>query len=143
MNKYKIGQKIWHVEIKKYKNEPSKYSVNQNGIFIEEMSILGVSKYKICLNNSWFTTLDNEDREGYRKDRKYNKYIDDISVNVRTRDSILGGGVFADVYSTKKPTKNLSEKMYGAISAEIKKEFGFLANGDDIWKMIKNYEIKI
>ncbi len=63
--KYSVNQPIWHVEIKKYRELP-KYSYQKDGIKIEDLEILGISKYKVVLNDDWFTTVDNDDRENYR-----------------------------------------------------------------------------
>ena len=71
MSKYKVKQKVWKITISKYKEDHSKYSVFQDGIQVQELQIIGISPYKIVLNNDFFTVLDNDDREGYRKDKKY------------------------------------------------------------------------
>lgn len=128
MKNYKIGQKVWKIEINKLQNEPAPYSSIKNGVFIEETSILGMSKYKIVLNNEWFTTLDNDNIEGYRKDRKYNIYLDDTSVNIRTNSAFLPSGVFITLYSLKEPNKKILDKMIAQASVEIKKEYAFLGN---------------
>ena len=128
MSKYKAKQKVWKVIIAKYKNEQSKYSVHKDGINIEEQQILGISPYKIVLSNDWFTTLDNDDREGYRKDKKYYTYLDEISVSIRT-SGFLEPGVVATLYSTKSPDKKLLNKMVRETEKEINKEYGFLFGG--------------
>jgi len=141
MQKYSIGQKVWCIQIKKYKEENKRsYSTNVSGVFIEELEIIGVSPYKVCLNNDWFTTLDNDDREGYKKEKhRCYHYFDAISVDIRTNNHILSDGVFATLYSTEKPSGKLLKKMYGQISNKIDKDYGFLFSGvkDEIWYLIK------
>lgn len=138
--KYTVDQKIWQIEINKHSTLPSKYSVRQDGVKIKELKILGISPYKIVLNNDWFTTVDNDDREGYRKDFRYNSYLDEISVNIRTNDSLLGDGVFIKLYSTKEPNNRILKKMVAKASTEINKKYGFLFGGivDELYSMVEN-----
>lgn len=140
--KYTINQPIWHIEIKKYKDIPSYYSYKKDGIEIENLEILGVSKYKVVLNDDWFTTVDNDDKEKYRKDRSIYRYIDDINVRISTNNSILGDGVFISLYSTKEPTKKLLNKMVAQASIEIDKNYGFLYRGavNEIQNIVDSYE---
>jgi hypothetical protein len=139
--KYAVNQPIWHVEIGKYKELP-KYSCQKDGIKIENLEILGVSKYKVALNDDWFTTVDNDDRENYRKDRSVYRYIDDINVRINTNNSLLGDGIFISLYSSKKPTKKLLNKMVVQASLEIDKNYGFLYKGavSEIQNIVDNYE---
>jgi hypothetical protein len=141
MEKYKVGQKIWTIEINKFQIEPSEWSNRQNGVSVENLEILGVSKYKIVLNDDWFTTLDNDDRENYKKE-KYNSYFDDITVSIRTGGSIFGDGVFIKLYSTKEPDEKLLNKMVAKAANKIEKEYGFLFNGiiNELYNIINNYD---
>lgn len=138
--KYTVDQKIWQIEINKHSTLPSKYSARQDGVKIKELKILGISPYKIVLNNDWFTTVDNDDREGYRKDLKYHIYLDEILVNIRTNDSLLGDGVFITLYSTKEPNNRVLKKMVAKASTEINKKYGFLFSGivDELYSMVEN-----
>ena len=137
--KYTAGQKIWHIEINRWSEPQSRWSHRKDGITIEELEILGVSKYKLVLNNDWFTTLDNDDREGYKKDHSSYRYIDDISVNIRTSGSILGDGIFITLYSTKEPTEKILNKMVAKTSNEINKKYGWLFSGvvKELYEMVK------
>ena len=128
MSKYKVKQKVWKVTIAKYKNEQSKYSIYKDGINIEEQQILGISPYKIVLSNDFFTVLENDNREGYRKDKKYYTYLDEVSVSIRT-SGFLEPGVVTTLYSTKSPDKKLLSKMVRETEKEINKEYGFLFGG--------------
>lgn len=141
MSKYKVKQKVWKVIIAKYKNEQSKYSVHKDGINIEEQQILGISPYKIVLSNNFFTILENDDREGYRKDKKYYTYLDEVSVSIRT-SGFLEPGVVTTLYSTKSPDKKLLSKMVRETEKEINKEYGFLFGGviREFNKYVEDYE---
>lgn len=138
--KYKLDQKIWKIEINKHSKSPSKYSTRQDGISIEEYKILGISTYKIVLNDDWFTVLENDDRECYRRELKHYTYLDEASVNIRTNDNLLGDGIFITLYSTKKPSVNILNKMVSNASIEIDKRYGFLFNGvvEELYSMVKN-----
>src|SRR6478736_2290221 len=140
--KYKVDQPIWHIKINKYKEPKSWYSCREDGLNIKELKILGISPYKIVLNNAWFTTVDNDDRENYRKDRKYNSYIDEISVNIRVSSYPLEEGVFIDLYSTKPPTKKILDKMVARASVEIDNKYGFLMKSvvNELWEIVDRYE---
>lgn len=139
--KYTENQPIWHIEIKKYKDYSIYY---KDGLTVENLKVLGVSKYRVVLNDEWFTTLDNDDREGYRKDRSVYRYIDDINVRINTNCPILGEGVFISLYSTKEPTKKLLNKMVAQASSEINKNYGFLLRGavDEIQSIVDDFKIE-
>ena len=141
MSKYKVKQKVWKVTIAKYKNEQSKYSIYKDGINIEEQQILGISPYKIVLSNDFFTVLENDNREGYRKDKKYYTYLDEVSVSIRT-SGFLEPGVVTTLYSTKSPDKKLLSKMVRETEKEINKEYGFLFGGviREFNKFVEDYD---
>jgi len=131
----KINQKVWHIEIN---NSVIEKSYKPNGVVIKELKIIGISEYKICLNNDWFTALDII-RSGGKKE-KHCSYIDNISTSIRTQNSILGDGIFISLFSTKKPSQKLLEKMVGSASNTIEKEYGFLLRGakDELYELIKS-----
>jgi hypothetical protein len=138
----KVNQKIWKVEINFFSEDKSKspFRTRNEGVIITELKILGISKYKIVLDNDYFTTLDvpNGEKE------KWETYLDDIRVNIRTKEDVLGNGVFAFVYSTEKPSTTLLNKMCKEIAKQIDKEYGFLFNGvkATIQELVSNYEFK-
>lgn len=131
-----VNQPIWAIEINKAVDAKS---YRPNGITVKEYKIIGISKYKICINNDWFTTFSYT-KEGERKDRSIYSYLDDISVSIRVKNSILGDGIFITLYSTKKPTKATFKKMVAAACVRIDNEYGFLFKSakDDLWEMIEN-----
>lgn len=137
--KVEIDQTVWYIKID---NAVKENSYTKNGIKIEELKIIGISKYYICLNNDYFTTIDLE-REGVKKERSYRRYLGDVSVSIRTGDSILGDGVFISLYSTKKPTKRMLKKMIGAAANKIQSKYGFLSGGaqDLLHTMVDNYKL--
>ena len=143
--KYTAKQKVWEIKINKFSKPRSTYSIRQDGITINELEILGVSEYKVVLNNDWFTTVTNDSAEGYKKDRSYNTYLNDVSVNIRTNNHILDDGIFISLYSTIKPTDKLLNKMVAKASLEINKQYGFLFGGvvDELYDMVNSAEKEI
>ena len=143
--KYTAKQKVWEIKINKFSKPRSTYSTRQDGITINELEILGVSKYKVVLNNDWFTTITNDSVEGHKKDRSYNTYLNDISVDIRTNNHILDDGIFISLYSTIKPTDKLLNKMVAKASLEINKQYGFLFGGvvDELYDMVNSAEKEI
>ena len=138
--KLKVNQPVWHIKI----NNPIKegdYIFNKRGIVIEELKIIGISDYKICLNNDYFTCID-FCKDGEKKDRSYKKYINDVDVSIRTEKSVLGGGVFISLFSTLKPTKQTLKKMVSKASVKIDKEYGFLFNEakEELYGLVDNYK---
>lgn len=132
---YKINQPVWAIEINKA-NEAKSY--RPNGIVVEKHKIIGISKYKICIDNDWFTTFSFAE-EGERKNRSIYSYLDDVSVRIRTKNNILGDGIFISLYSTKKPTKRTFKKMIAAACVKIDEDYGFLFESakDELWDMLE------
>lgn len=118
------GQKVWKIEIN-FPTETKKYQLHKKGVYIKELEILGISQFKIVLNNDWFTTLDVK-RE--RRDT-HHTYLDDIDTTIRVKDCLFENGVFIRCYSTKKPTKRLLDKMVATACVKVEKDYGFLFNG--------------
>ena len=137
---YKLNQKIWHIEINNAVKEERDW--RPNGVNVKELKIIGISPYKVCLNNDWFTSLDYE-KDGEKKDKSYKTYLDDVSVSIRTRDNVLGDGVFVSMYSTKEPSQKILDRMVAKASNKIDKEYGFLFDGvkSKLWDMVQNYKL--
>ena len=135
-----IGQKVWHVEITKA-TEPKSY--RPNGIFVSEYEIIGISQHKICINDDWFKTFSVV-KDGRRKER-YNSYLNDINVSIRTNDNLLGNGVFANLYTTKKPTKRTVDKMIAECCVKIDKDFGWLLSSakEELYDMADSFKLNI
>lgn len=140
MKQYEVNQKVWHIEINKANEEKS---YRKNGIAINEYKIIGISKYKICINTDWFETFYII-KEGKRKE-KYERYLDDTNVDIRTNNHILDDGIFINLYSTKKPTKKIIEKMVATASLKIDKDYGFLFKGltDSLYDMVDEFKIEL
>lgn len=126
---YKIGQKIWRVQINKIIEAQS--DLYKNGITIEEFEIIGINQLNICINDLHFTSLSVE-----KSDWKSN--FDDISVSLKLKDDYFGKGVISSVYSTKKPNKALLKKIGREIDKKIKKQLGL----DELKTIIDNFNLK-
>ena len=129
----KIGQKIWKIDI----NKPVSgtiYSSQEEGVFIEELEILGINSCNLDLNDEWFTTCPL--KNGSRK--SWETYLDDISVRIYTNESFVANGVFITLHSTEKPSKKILDKMVATACAEIDKKYGFLFGGvkNEIYKIV-------
>lgn len=135
----KKNQKIWRVDINNPKN-PKRYP--EKGIEIKEHKVIGISRYKICLDDDWFTTLAHT-IEGKKKE-SYNLYLDHTVVTVRVNNHILGDGVFINLFSTTKPTRKTIQSMVAKANAKIDKEYGFLFSGakEELWSMVENYNFE-
>lgn len=133
-----IGQKVWHIEITK-STEPKSY--RQNGIFINEHEIIGISTMRICINNNYFKTFSFV-KQGERK-QSYNDYLNDTKVSIRTNDNLLGNGVFASLYTTKKPNKKTIDKMIAECCVKIDKDFGWLLSSakEELYDMADSFKI--
>lgn len=137
---YSVDQPVWKIEIKKYSGT-SKYStLDKSGVFIEDLKIIGMSRYKIVVNNDWFSTFD---LPGDRKS-SFDNYLDKTRVSVRTGAHILGDGVFIELCSSNKPTKAILKRMVAMAAIKIDKEFGFLFGGvkDELYSMVDLADIK-
>ena len=137
---YSVGQKVWEIKINKSRNTPSTWSARQDGVYIKEMSILGISPYKIVLDNDYFTTLE-VDREGRKRDLKYYTYLNQETISIITNNTMFDEGIFCTMYSTKKPDKKLLNKLVNNIGKKVYKDYGFLFGGaiEEIKTLIKNY----
>jgi hypothetical protein len=135
----KVGQKVWKISIANVRDITS---YRKSGVKIEEFEILGISIYRLCLNDPWFTTLNPTPEKGARKDRSIYTYLDDVHTSIRANNSILGDGVFISLYSTKKPTKRTLQKMVANAAVKLDKEYGFLFGGakDALYDLADNYK---
>jgi hypothetical protein len=135
-----IGDKIWKIEINK--PQERKGSIRKEGIHIKEHKVIGVNDIQACIDDLHFSKL--RKREKGERRESYHTYSNDIYVNIRTNDSLLGNGIYIYVYSSKKPTKNLLKKMVSKASVEINTKYEFLMNsvGSDLMDMVGNYELR-
>ena len=137
----KVNDPVWEIRIIKYSN-PNEYSYRDNGVLIKKHKIIGISQYKICVNTDWFETFYYKNKGERRSSCE--TYLNDVLVHIRTNNSILGDGVFATLYSTKKPTSRTLKKMMGKVSNDIDKNYGWLFSGvkDELWSMVETYDFK-
>tara|TARA_R110000851_G_scaffold279073_1_gene432284 strand:- start:213 stop:632 length:420 start_codon:yes stop_codon:yes gene_type:complete len=136
----KLGEKVWKITINKVVN--AKSDLYKNGVGIYEYEIIGVSKHKICINDDFFTTFDYTEKKGQRKD-SWRRYLNEISVKVKTKEDYFGSGIFTEIYSTKKPSKLILNKMVKQACSKIDKEYGFLLNGfkEELNYCVDSYKI--
>ena len=138
--KNKVSQKVWKIQINKVIN--AKSDLYKNGVTIEEYEIIGVSEYKICINSPHFQTFSYLKSSGQRKDI-WGDYLNEVNVSVKTKEDYFGNGIFSTMYSSKKPSKAVLNKIVKEINKKIDKEYGFLFNGfkDELQSFVNNYSI--
>lgn len=136
----KIGDKVWHIEIRK-SNEEKSYS--PNGIFINEHKIIGISKFKICIDSDWFQTFALPTELGKRKE-SYNSYLNDICIDIRTNNHLLGDGIFISMYSTSKPNNKTIDKMIAKCVLDIDRKYGWIISSakDELYGMADDFKTK-
>ena len=134
-----VGQTIWKININKVVN--AKSYLCKSGVFIDEHKIIGISRYKICINDDWFSTFSFTEK-GKRKE-SYNHYFDDTIISIRTKETYFGNGVFIKMFSTKKPTTKILIKMVAEASIKIDKEYGFLFSGvkGELYNYAESYKL--
>ena len=100
-----------------------------------------ISIHRICINDLFFSTFSYKKEKGQRRD-SYESYLNDINVNVKTKEDYFGSGVFITMYSTNKPTKRTLKKMVATASIKIDKEYGFLFNGvkDELYNLVDDFK---
>lgn len=140
--KESVGQKIYEVKINKIIN--AKSDLYKNGVSISEYKIIGISKYKICINNDHFSTFNYTSEKGERKD-KWGDYLDTANINIKTKEDYFGSGIFSTMYCSKKPTKATLNKIVKEISVKIDKEYGFLFSNFkmELSSFVDNYKIEL
>lgn len=141
MNKIKVGQSVWEISIRKVQSEGN-FSWDKSGIEIKESKVLGVSDQYIVLNDVVFTKFNNR-KAGDRK-RSHETYVDDIKVRITTgRDILYSPGVRIKMYSSKKPSQRLLNKMASAAANEISSKYGWLMTSTsmEIFDMVEKFNI--
>lgn len=137
----KVGQKVWKIQINKVIN--AKSDLYKNGITIENYEIIGISKHKICINTNYFDTFYYLSEKGEKK-CTYGRYLNEIEITIKTKEDYFGNGIFSNLYSTKKPSKAILNKIVREISLKIDKEYGFLFGEikNELNGFVNNYNIK-
>ena len=133
--KTEIGQKIWEIRI----NLPFDGigdSLYKHGIFIDELSIVYQTEYKLALSNDFITILDRLE-EGKKKE-SYCSYLDSLNVSVKIKETYSSNGIFAKIYSTKEPTEALISDLKRELKQNVKKEYSFLYNIDNLLESLNN-----
>lgn len=121
----KTGDKVWEISINKVVG--AKSDLYKNGINIEEFEIIGVSNTRICINSDYFTTFYIKEKN--ERKSSWKNFLNEVSVKVETEEDYFGKGVFIKMYSTKKPTKSILNKMLKNAYSVIDSKYGFLFTG--------------
>lgn len=124
-----IGQKVWQIRINLPFDGKGDF-LYKHGIFIEELSIIYQTNYKIALSNDWITCLDRKEKG--KKKESYQTYLDDLKISVKTKETYFPNGIFAIIYSTKEPTEALLNSFKKEIKQQVEKEYSFLYNIDEL-----------
>ena len=133
--KTEIGQKIWEIRINLPFNGVGD-SLYKHGIFVDELSIVYQTGYKLALSDEWITTLYRKEKG--KKKESYCTYLDDLSVSVKTKETYFSNGIFAKIYSTKEPTEALISALKRELKQNVEKEYSFLYNIDNLLKSLNN-----
>ena len=133
--KTEIGQKIWEIRINLPFNGVGD-SLYKHGIFVDELSIVYQTGYKLALSDEWITTLYRKEKG--KKKESYCTYLDDLSVSVKTKETYFSNGIFAKIYSTKEPTEALISALKRELKQNVKKEYSFLYNIDNLLESLNN-----
>ena len=133
--KTEIGQKIWEIRINLPFNGVGD-SLYKHGIFIDELSIVYQTGYKLALSDEWITTLYRKEKG--KKKESYCTYLDDLSVSVKTKETYFSNGIFASIYSTKEPTEALISALKRELKQSVEKEYSFLYNIDNLLESLNN-----
>ncbi|MCE5332900.1 MAG: hypothetical protein LLF95_12270 [Bacteroidales bacterium] len=135
----KKGQIVYKIEVNIRTEETMKNNsgMNKHGIFVEELKIVHQTKYKTVLSDPWVSMFDRQ-LEDQRKD-SYNRYIEDIFVSIKTKETYWANGIFATMYSLEDPQKCIS-KIKKKITDQINKDYGFL-RFVDIESVIESMQI--
>lgn len=137
----KKGQTVYEigVNIRAADSMDCRTSQYKHGIFVKELKIVHQTNYKIALSGDWIPLLDRK-REGIRKG-SYHHFLEDVSVNIKTKESFWPNGIFAHLYSLENPQKGIT-KLKSAIAKQINSDYGFLRFAD-IEKIIEGFEVII
>lgn len=134
----KVGQKVWFIELTK-STKPEGYK--PNGIKVTEHEIIAISSFRLCINTDWFKTFSFT-KEGERK-QSYSDYLNETKISIRTNDNLLGNGVFATLYTTKKPTKKTIDKIIAECCVKIDRDYGWLLGSakEELYEMADSFSL--
>lgn len=138
---HSVGQKVWKININKNKDSPNRWSLRQDGVHVEELTILGISKHKIVLDNDFFTTLDVV-KTDQKIDVTHYNYLDREIISIVPNSSLFSEGIFCTLYSTKPPDKKLLNSLANKIGKKVYKDYGYLFGGaiEELKTLIKKYD---
>ena len=121
----KKGQIVYKIEVNMRTEETmtNRSSMNRHGIFIEELKIIHQTEHKIALSDKWITLFDRQKED--QKKESYYRFIEDVSISIKTKEVYWPNGIFATMYSLEDPQKCIT-KMKRKIINQINKDYGFL-----------------
>ena len=132
----KIGDKVYKININIPSSESrSLSSFDEEGVFIEELTVVYQTKYKIALSDDFITLIDKKNRGN----SSCFEHIEDINVSIRTKEDYFSNGVFAKCLTIYNSNKQI-EKIKKEIINQVNKRYGFLFNG--IENKLGNLKIK-
>jgi len=124
----KKGQIVYKINLNIHSGVSPKYtSFDKEGLFVKYLKIVHQTNYKIVLSDDFVTVLDRK-KEEQRKD-SYHHFLEDIIVNIRTKESYFPNGIFCTCYTLSDPEKTIKlikRKMLDKINSE----YGFLRHTD-------------
>ena len=115
---FKVGQKLWEVKINNPKSGKS-LGLYDEGCFVKEHKIIGISPYKICVDTPFFQTFS-------LNKSTHDTMIDEVTVRIATNETFFPNGIFVTVFSSKKPTDSLFKKMISEATKKVSEKYGFL-----------------
>ena len=136
----KIGTPVYSIHLNIVPNPRYTSRVNSydsEGIFIEKLKIVYQTERRLALSDNYITVLDRR-YDGERLET-YRSYLEEISVNIKTKESYFNNGIFAHVYTLQDPEK-IIKKMTSKIASKIKNEYGFL-NNIDVFEKVESLTV--
>jgi hypothetical protein len=132
----KKNQVVYYVELNVI-DGVSRTNLYKDGLTVKELKIVHQTPFKIVLSDDFVTILDRQ-KKGERKE-SYKRFLDDVTVNIKTHETYFPNGVFSRCYTTQEPKKMIREMKHKIIN-EINKNYGFLRTVD-IERKIYDMEI--
>ena len=136
----KIGTPVYSIHLNIVPNPRYTSRVNSydsEGIFIEKLKIVYQTERRLALSDNYITVLDRR-YDGERLET-YRSYLEEISVNIKTKERYFNNGIFAHVYTLQDPEK-IIKKMTSKIASKIKNEYGFL-NNIDVFEKVESLTV--
>lgn len=113
-------------EVKIYFNPRYSFEKEEEKFKVSEVKVLAENEKFLCLEDDYFTKIT--------KNKNWDKIYDTLnkpSISIRTKDSILGEGIFYTLYTTKKKRistirKEIEKKIEDDLGSFFKIDLSFL-----------------